>query len=164
MITKMPWREMSLEDIADLRDDWFEKAPNEIATLKRKLEGDFVDFSPGTKEQMELLDIAQGYKGLDLEADKMLNWRKKIRNLYKVQLQLWEGVLLWKLPHNLLEQFNEVSADFLDAAWAYKGYEGFREHGDHTTRQYDYVKIMTTIIPKKEKKTRRGGMKKKKGG
>ena len=90
----------------------------------------------------------------------MTDYYKKLINHIEVKLVFWNGVKNKEIPNDMLKKLNEALIEWLEASWAYFGMKEMKSEGDGAKEEYEFLKKICLIVPKK--KTRRGGRKNKK--
>ena len=96
------------------------------------------------------------------KAQVMTDYYKKLINHIEVKLVFWNGVKNKEIPNDMLKKLNEALIEWLEASWAYFGMKEMKSEGDRAKEEYEFLKKICLIVPKKNKKTRRGGRKNKK--
>ena len=96
------------------------------------------------------------------KAQVMTDYYKKLINHIEVKLVFWNGVKNKEIPNDMLKKLNEALIEWLEASWAYFGMKEMKLEGERAKEEYEFLKKICLIVPKKNKKTRRGGRKNKK--
>ena len=94
------------------------------------------------------------------KAQVMTDYYKKLINHIEVKLVFWNGVKNKEIPNDMLKKLNEALIEWLEASWAYFGMKEMKSEDDRAKEEYEFLKKICLIVPKK--KTRRGGRKNKK--
>ena len=94
------------------------------------------------------------------KAQLMTDYYKKLINHIEVKLVFWNGVKNKEIPNDMLKKLNEALIEWLEASWAYFGMKEMKLEGDRAKEEYEFLKKICLIVPKKKSCNRKKNKKK----